>query len=97
MEWISVVEYPKHHEEVRRSRVEDTCEWLLRDQRFRDWENSASSAVLWLRGDRESSEPTLVSSMFVGFAANYTYQLARAKHFSLPRLLITSRTGPNPQ
>ncbi|KAK0616623.1 hypothetical protein B0T14DRAFT_250364 [Immersiella caudata] len=63
LEWISLVEYPKHHEEVKKSRVEDTCEWLLRDQRFLDWENSASSAVLWLRGDPGTGKTFLTSKI----------------------------------
>lgn len=50
LEWISNEPYTTYHESVKERRTEYTGEWLLRHQKFRQWEDSSSSAVLWLRG-----------------------------------------------
>ncbi|GKZ77750.1 hypothetical protein AnigIFM56816_000533 [Aspergillus niger] len=50
LDWISPVKYGSHHNDVRGNRTPGTGEWLLQNGTFRDWEESSSSAVLWLRG-----------------------------------------------
>jgi ankyrin repeat domain-containing protein 50 len=50
LEWLSCVPYNKHHDEIRRSRVANTCDWLVSDVRFKTWEESENSMMLWLRG-----------------------------------------------
>ncbi|GLA54743.1 hypothetical protein AnigIFM63604_000889 [Aspergillus niger] len=50
LDWISPVKYGSHHNNVRGNRTPGTGEWLLQKGTFRDWEESSSSAVLWLRG-----------------------------------------------
>ncbi|KAI3009640.1 hypothetical protein CBS147346_1978 [Aspergillus niger] len=50
LDWISPVKYGSHHNNVRGNRTPGTGEWLLQNGTFRDWEESSSSAVLWLRG-----------------------------------------------
>ncbi|OJJ75285.1 hypothetical protein ASPBRDRAFT_40571 [Aspergillus brasiliensis CBS 101740] len=50
LDWISPVKYGSHHNNVRGNRTPDTGDWLLQKGAFRDWEESSSSAVLWLRG-----------------------------------------------
>lgn len=42
-----------HHRTVKEARTDGTCEWLLQHEKFREWENSNSSAVLWLQGSRK--------------------------------------------
>lgn len=53
LEWISAIPYGKHHNAVKESRTFHTCEWLLQHERFREWEDTSSSAVLWLQGSRK--------------------------------------------
>ncbi|PYH38721.1 ankyrin repeat domain-containing protein [Aspergillus neoniger CBS 115656] len=53
LEWVSTVKYRAHHNSVRNNRTLGTGEWLLQKDAFRDWEESNSSAVLWLRGSHE--------------------------------------------
>ncbi|OJZ92846.1 hypothetical protein ASPFODRAFT_202600 [Aspergillus luchuensis CBS 106.47] len=50
LEWVSTVKHKAHHDNVRNNRTPGTGDWLLRKVEFRDWEESSSSAVLWLRG-----------------------------------------------
>ncbi|KAK4867436.1 hypothetical protein LT330_000946 [Penicillium expansum] len=50
LEWISNEPYTTYHESVKERRTDNIGEWLLRHQDFREWEDSSSSAVLWLRG-----------------------------------------------
>ena len=52
LDWISPIPYRKHHETIQEARTQDTCEWLLRREEFRKWNNSISSVVLWLQGSR---------------------------------------------
>lgn len=51
--WISPIFYKDHHISVKKARTTDTCEWLLRHDRFREWQNASSSVILWLQGLRE--------------------------------------------
>lgn len=53
LEWISPVLHGSHHEEVRELRTPGTCDWLLRDDRFKEWHSSSSSSCLLLYGNRK--------------------------------------------
>jgi ankyrin repeat domain-containing protein 50 len=55
LEWISRVHYSAHHDTVKEARTLDTCEWLLRHEKFRQWEEASSPAILWLQGSRKCS------------------------------------------
>lgn len=55
LEWISAMPYRKHHNTVKEARASDTCRWLLERNRFREWEDTSSSVILWLQGSRKSS------------------------------------------
>lgn len=57
LDWISPIPYGKHHISVREARTSGTCEWLLQNEKFCEWWNINSSAVLWLQG---SSKRTAV-------------------------------------
>jgi hypothetical protein len=54
LDWISSVQFGLHHDDVKEKRTEGTCEWLLHKERFREWEETRSSAVLWLQGSGKS-------------------------------------------
>ena len=51
LQWLSTIEYAKHHNNNKEGLLEDTGLWLIRGERFRDWQNSTASSFLWLRGD----------------------------------------------
>jgi hypothetical protein len=54
LDWISNVLYGKNHDNVRGQRSAGTCEWLLRHDRFQEWQNESSSTILWLHGTGRS-------------------------------------------
>ena len=58
LNWVSPIPYKKHHDLVTEARIGGTCEWLLQDDKFREWEESRSSVILWLQGSRKCSELT---------------------------------------
>ncbi|KAI1314158.1 hypothetical protein F5Y03DRAFT_389634 [Xylaria venustula] len=63
LEWISRIPYGEHHERVKEARTRDTCEWLLRHDRFRKWEASSFSTVLWLQGSPGAGKTFLASKV----------------------------------
>ena len=56
---ISSIPYTTHHQEYQEKRTPGTCNWLLEDDVFREWENSSSPGVFWLWGTRSSSPTPL--------------------------------------
>lgn len=53
-DWVSAVPYGQNHDDVGR-RVPGTCEWLLRDKRFKVWDKSCGCELLWLRGSSKAN------------------------------------------
>lgn len=53
LDWVSKVKFGDHHKSASDSRTPGTCDWLLGDPRFLDWQASSSSVVLLLYGSRE--------------------------------------------
>jgi hypothetical protein len=56
LDWVSTIPHGKHHNRVKEKRTADTCDWLLRHERFREWEGSSSSILLWLQGSRKCAD-----------------------------------------
>lgn len=54
LSWISDIKYCNHHDHVVERRTPETGTWLIRHETFREWRDTASSGILWLRGYRES-------------------------------------------
>jgi hypothetical protein len=50
LQWISTIPYSLHHQAVRKDRLPDSGDWMLRNARFKEWMESSSSATLWLHG-----------------------------------------------
>lgn len=50
LDWLSDVSFKKHHEFYKSLRSQGTCEWLLKKDSFRNWNESDSSSILWLHG-----------------------------------------------
>ncbi|KAI0972635.1 hypothetical protein F4678DRAFT_46057 [Xylaria arbuscula] len=63
LEWISPVQYGKHHKRVKEDRVLGTCEWLLHNNKFREWDAANSSVVLWLQGSPGVGKTFLTSKV----------------------------------
>lgn len=53
LEWISPLPYSSYHDLVSEKRMPDTCDWILRDLRFQEWERSSGCALMWLWGFSE--------------------------------------------
>ncbi|RAH86793.1 hypothetical protein BO86DRAFT_428564 [Aspergillus japonicus CBS 114.51] len=56
LDWVSSVKYGENHNLVRGNRTQGTGDWLLQHRIFRQWEDSSSTAVLWLRGSRSRTD-----------------------------------------
>ncbi|RYP31190.1 hypothetical protein DL766_004498 [Monosporascus sp. MC13-8B] len=63
LKWISPIPYGKHHNTVKEARTSGTCEWLLQHERFREWEDTASSVILWLQGSPGAGKTFLTSKV----------------------------------
>lgn len=53
LNWISDIPHEDNHFFARQGRTIGTGEWLLRDERYREWRASSTSKILWLHGVRE--------------------------------------------
>ncbi|KAJ3574775.1 hypothetical protein NPX13_g4254 [Xylaria arbuscula] len=63
LEWISPIPYGQHHNTVKEDRTTGTCEWLLRHEKFREWEDSNLSSTLWLQGIPGAGKTFLASKV----------------------------------
>ncbi|KAI0902839.1 hypothetical protein F4823DRAFT_637780 [Ustulina deusta] len=63
LEWISPVQYGKHHKRVEEARTSGTCEWLLQHKKFCEWEEANSSVILWLQGSPGAGKTFLTSKV----------------------------------
>ena len=63
LEWLSSVEYKKHHSRHSEQRLPGSTEWLFRHPQFIDWETSSYSALLVLHGIPGSGKTKLASSV----------------------------------
>ncbi|KAI0903434.1 hypothetical protein F4823DRAFT_568697 [Ustulina deusta] len=61
LEWISPIEYRRHHDTVRELRTNDTCNCLLQRPKFGQWSSATSSITLWLQGFPGSGKTYLTS------------------------------------
>lgn len=53
LEWMSPIQYGKHHLAVKEKRTADTCEWLVQRDTFREWDTGNTFMILWLHGIRK--------------------------------------------
>ncbi|KAI1357489.1 hypothetical protein F5Y08DRAFT_352320 [Xylaria arbuscula] len=63
LEWISPIPYGQHHNRVKEDRTTGTCEWLLRHEKSREWEDSNLSSTLWLQGIPGAGKTFLASKV----------------------------------
>lgn len=50
LQWFSPLPYQQYHVQASTDVLADTGNWLLRDERFKEWGSSSSASILWLRG-----------------------------------------------
>ncbi|KAM0549557.1 hypothetical protein ACHAPJ_009373 [Fusarium lateritium] len=67
---ISTIPVGIHHNEKHESRTKDTCEWLIRHAKFREWEDSTCSSVLWLQGSIGTGKSFLSSKVIDRYLAH---------------------------
>ncbi|KAI1733395.1 hypothetical protein F4680DRAFT_46657 [Xylaria scruposa] len=63
LNWISSVQYGKHHNRVKDDRTPKTCKWLLKHKRFHEWSRASSSMILWLQGSPGAGKTFLTSKV----------------------------------
>ena len=61
LQWLSTIEYVKHHENNQEGLLADTGNWLLTGEKFDNWLRATASSFLWLRGDRKFTRNRLIS------------------------------------
>jgi hypothetical protein len=54
LRWTSELPYEDHHKTASKGRTKDTGGWLFKHDRYREWESSDESMILWLHGIRKS-------------------------------------------
>ncbi|KAF2964117.1 hypothetical protein GQX73_g9438 [Xylaria multiplex] len=65
-QWImgqSSVDFKGDYETQLDMRYGDTCTWILRDQRFLDWQDSRNNALLWYNAQPGSGKSVLASAV----------------------------------
>ena len=63
LQWLSTVQYKKHHQSVSRGLLKGTGSWLLKKSQYVQWRNSSVSSVLWLHGIRMFSASCVHESL----------------------------------
>ena len=53
LQWISPIEFRRHHDTVRELRTKNTCDWLLQRPKFGQWASATTPMTLWLQGFRK--------------------------------------------
>ncbi|KAH7076544.1 hypothetical protein BKA63DRAFT_510284 [Paraphoma chrysanthemicola] len=59
--WLSCEPYEDHHIVSKRDILKGTGEWLLNDDKFKQWKNRSVSSIIWLNGIAGSGKSKLVS------------------------------------
>ncbi|KAM0412045.1 hypothetical protein ACHAPD_008700 [Fusarium lateritium] len=62
LEKISTILFRSHHEEVKRKRTGGTCEWILKKEKFLEWEGNGT-ALMVLYGNPGAGKTFLVSKV----------------------------------
>ena len=60
LQWLSPVQYKKHHEQARKDILSGTGAWLLQERQLLNWQVSSASSIIWLHGAPGSGKSKLV-------------------------------------
>ncbi|QRD90698.1 ankyrin repeat-containing protein [Aspergillus flavus] len=108
LSWISDIKYGNHHDHVVERRTPETGTWLIRHETFREWRDSASSGILWLRGypgtgktfltshviDHTSANSTCTQNQDFAFFYCYREEELRRKSLHVLRCFVRQLAGP---
>lgn len=62
LNWISPLEYNQPHQRVKEARTKGTCNWIVEQPKFYEWQSETSSITFWLQGFGRCQAP---SSMLI--------------------------------
>lgn len=68
-DWLSAVQYVKHHRTKSKLLLPGSCQWLFRKPTFHTWTKSSASSILWLHGIPGSGKSMLTCSLIERFKA----------------------------
>ncbi|KAF7175044.1 hypothetical protein CNMCM7691_005512 [Aspergillus felis] len=91
LEWISPIKFGEHHYNVKEKRTPGTGEWLLQNERFRDWEKTSSSGIFWLQGSPGTGK-TYLTSRVVDLVQGMLNDLPKDEGFAF---FYCDKTEPN--
>ncbi|KOC08180.1 ankyrin repeat-containing protein [Aspergillus flavus AF70] len=108
LSWISDIKYGNHHDHVVERRKPETGTWLIRHETFREWRDTASSGILWLRGypgtgktfltshviDHTSANSTCTQNQDFAFFYCYREEELRRKSLHVLRCFVRQLAGP---
>ncbi|KAJ5154789.1 Major facilitator superfamily domain general substrate transporter [Penicillium coprophilum] len=63
LDWISPIKAQDRHDLTNTDRLPDTCDWLLKNPIFREWDMSRQNATLWLQGSLGTGKTYLTSKV----------------------------------
>jgi hypothetical protein len=55
LHWLSPVDVYESHEVAQSLRLDNTCNWVMGCDQFRNWMSATEQSLLWLTGSRTSS------------------------------------------
>ncbi|KAH8144849.1 uncharacterized protein LAJ45_11119 [Morchella importuna] len=70
--WLSELDFDKDHERIYSRRHGDTGNWLIDSSKFKDWEDSKESSLLWCYGTPGVGKSILASLVLETISAKYS-------------------------
>ncbi|RTE84523.1 hypothetical protein BHE90_000872 [Fusarium euwallaceae] len=58
LDWISPLEYNQPHQRVKEARTKGTCNWIVEQPKFYEWQSESSSITFWLQGFGKYQAPS---------------------------------------
>jgi hypothetical protein len=53
LDWISDIPFPEHHLDIRQDRLQNSGQWLMQKEAYKNWRNDTFGSILWLHGIRK--------------------------------------------
>ncbi|KAJ4227912.1 hypothetical protein NW759_004002 [Fusarium solani] len=68
LNWISPLEYNQPHERIKEARTKGTCNWIVEQSKFYEWQSETSSITFWLQGFAGTGK-TFITSRVIDLVA----------------------------
>ncbi|RMJ04916.1 hypothetical protein CDV36_014413 [Fusarium kuroshium] len=68
LDWISPLEYNQPHQRVKEARTKGTCNWIVEQPKFYEWQSETSSITFWLQGFAGTGK-TFITSRVIDLVA----------------------------